>query len=1183
MAYFHMPYSLLSTTRGSMRIQEIEIDNFKSFKNPTKIPFLPGFTAVSGPNGSGKSNIIDSILFCLGLSNSRTLRAEKLTDLINNQNTRREARVNIRFGASEKNEKDESSFEVGRRIKESDNGYQSTYYLNGKPCTLGDLHNKLALHHVSPHGYNVVMQGDVTRIISMTGFERRRIIDEMAGVAEFDSRVDLAHRELEKVNEQHERSSLILDEIAHRLIQLQAERDHAIRYRSLTSERDRCEAQNKLSACWELRQKIEGLLDMMAAAGEKKKQIEGKIEITQGNLAEKKADYERVNEEIREKGGGELLSAQEALEEARAGMEREKATSVYLHARRQELLRQEAKDEENKGRAILKKEDLLRQSQDLLEQQERYLVDLEAARKEFEELQEAILAIYQANEETSKQTSELRARLNETKDRYNEILRERMRTEDAANRTNERLVELKEQLKGRKDNVNLLKGEVERLEAEGQKNQENLKRLDNELNDHLERKRHVQAKLNGIEGEAENSRSEYHRVEARMKASEESSFGRAVETILRSGLSGLHGTLAQLGSADDRYSHALEIAGGGKLRFIVCDDDHVASLGIHYLKEQRAGRATFLPLNKLQKERVRPSLREKGFLGYAIDLLRFDEKYADAFAFAFGETAVFDTLENARPHMGRYRMVTLDGELLERSGAMTGGSDGKAGLRFTASLAKELEEAKVRLASVLGQLSKCKEEISRIDWGIEEARGRREKCSDLLRSSLLEIADRKRRREEHQEEISKIEEAIAGAKDEEKKNKNQVEVLSEKMIEHDEILNDLELALSELEDSLAESRIEELNGKSSNAEYQLKALEAKRKNAEIDQKGILFQLERNEENLQEIRNEQERRKATSEKLLEEERENKTKQAAFDRAYGEAMMKRESLREQLGELNQARDNAIEAIRSAEREAEEVKREAVRLEEGMASTESQVAERKTELSLLEDNLWLSGIEPPTAPVGETTAELGRKITSLSERLRLMEPVNMLAIEEFDSVAARSTDLQAKLDLLREERLQLLERIDHFALLKKQTFMETFDKVASNFLSIFHELSKGTGSLVLENPEDPFCGGLIIKAQPQDKKMLRLEAMSGGEKSLTALAFVFSLQRVNPAPFYALDEVDMMLDGVNAELLAEMIRQQTDSAQLIVVSHRKPMLTRADQTIGVSARADGVSKVTGVKWSA
>ncbi|MGE5707528.1 MAG: AAA family ATPase, partial [Bacteroidota bacterium] len=792
-----------------MRIQEIEIDNFKSFKNQTKIPILSGFTAIAGPNGSGKSNIIDSILFCLGLSSSRTLRAEKLTDLINNTTSRREARVSIRLGEDQKDSPEAESLEVGRRIRENESGYQSTYYLNGKPSTLSEIHDRLALHNVTPNGYNVVMQGDVTRIISMTGFERRKILDELAGVAEFDARVNSAHAELEKVNESHERFGLILDEIANRLIQLQAERDQAIRYKKLSDEKVQCEAASKLAACWELKQKVLGLADMIASAQERSAGIGEKLAAAKELLAEKKAAHEALNEEIRQKGGAELLEVQDALEEARAGMEREKAAATYLLSQRNELARQEAKSEEERARAEQKKEELSVQLAELEERQARYQKDLEAARAEYERLQEAIMAIYAENEATSKKASELRIRLNEAKDRANEVYRKRMQAEEASLRVGERVSEQKDQLKHHREALQALEGEAARFEEDSKKNQGQLNALEEELKDLFGQKQWARNVLAETEGEAEEARIHFHRIEAQLKAADESSFGRAVETVLKSGMQGIHGTLAQLGSAEDRYSHALEVAGGGKLRFIVCDDDGVASRGISLLKERRAGRATFLPLNKLSPERSRQPVEKPGFLGYAIDLLSFDDQYRDAFAFAFGETLVVDTIEHARPHIGKYRMVTLEGDLLERSGAMTGGSDGKAALRFTSSLQREYEEAKVNLASALKELAKRKEELSTIESQIEGTRFKKEKQSEALRFLQLEAADRKRRIGETSVEIGRIETALASSKEEEKQYKSQIESYSKQMLKDDELLNELELELSDLEDSLAESQLGE--------------------------------------------------------------------------------------------------------------------------------------------------------------------------------------------------------------------------------------------------------------------------------------------------------------------------------------------------------------------------------------
>lgn len=1158
-----------------MRIQEIEIDNFKSFRHLTKIPFLPGFTAISGPNGSGKSNIIDSVLFCLGLSSSKTLRAEKLTDLINNQTNRREARVNIRFGD------DDSTFEVGRRIRESENGYQSTYFLNGRVSTLSELHDLLALHHVSPHGYNVVMQGDVTRIISMTGFERRKIIDELAGVAEFDSRVDQAHKELSKVNEQHERSSLILDEIHHRLIQLQAERDHAIRYKALTEERNKYEAQTKLTACWELRQKIAGLADMLLGAEERRHSIEDALMEVEEQLADKQAGYKALLESIKLKDGDELLNIQNRIMEARGALERERAAYGFLATQIGDLGRQGERDLESKERLELRLEDLTRQRSDLVAQKERYSQDFETSQAEYARLQEAIMELYRANEEVSQKAQELRNQLNTTKNDYNDLWREKLRLEDAANRVSDRVAQQKEELSKAKSQLKTLQGEAAEIEKTLQAAQEDLAGVNQQMEAKLADQRQAQSDLHAMEKEAEQARSNYLKVEARFKAAEENAFGKAVETILKMNLQGVHGTLAQLGSADDRYAQALEIAAGAKLRFLVCDTDSVAARGIQILKERHAGRATFLPLNKIQPARSRRPVKEKGFIGYAIDLVKFDEKYRDAFAFAFGETLVVDHIDNARPHIGEYRMVTLEGELLERSGAMTGGSEGKNSLRFTASLAKELEEAKAFLADSLVQLNKDKEAATKITWEIDALKAKKEGINDRLRSNQLEAADRTRRIESHQAEVTRLKEAVAASNEEENDLREKVEGFFDQLMEREAKINDLEMELSDLEMALAETQLDELNSKASGAEFKVKSLETQIKNTEVDLQGVDSRTEDAKQSLTSLEAEMKHRQEQLDGAIAEQGKNKVRQDSLEGELAELEMRRGDLRAKLGELYQEREDLQEEIRAVERKRDERKHELDRLLEGMSSTREQKAQLEPELAEMENQLWLNGIEPPKEPVGITSVELQKRIEHLTSRMRSMEPVNMLAIEEYETVSARGAELERKLNELQTERAEIITRIEEFARLKKASFMESFVKVNRNFEEIFHELSQGSGELVLEDPEDPFNGGLIIKAQPQDKKMQRLEAMSGGEKSLTALAFVFSLQRVNPAPFYAMDEVDMMLDGVNAERLAEMIKEQTKRAQLIVVSHRKPMLTRADQTVGVSARSDGVSKVTGVKW--
>ena len=306
-----------------MYIKEIELTNFKSFARKVKVPFYDDFTTISGPNGSGKSNIIDSILFCLGLSSSRTMRAEKLTDLIYSVDGKGPgtAEVTIRFDNKDRElPLDQDEVTVTRRIKSSDSGYYSYYYFNDKPCSLTDIHEQLAKAKISPDGYNVVMQGDVTRIISVSDTERRKIIDEIAGTAEFDEKTDKALSELDVVRERIERVNIILAEVETRLAQLKAERDQAVRYQSYRDEKIRNEGFLLLSELKEAKGQLDAVLDDLKEKSAKREAIVAEVEAKSAAVDRLKQDIKSLSETITLKGEGEQIRIRREIEEARGGV-----------------------------------------------------------------------------------------------------------------------------------------------------------------------------------------------------------------------------------------------------------------------------------------------------------------------------------------------------------------------------------------------------------------------------------------------------------------------------------------------------------------------------------------------------------------------------------------------------------------------------------------------------------------------------------------------------------------------------------------------------------------------------------------------------------------------------------------------------------------------------------------------
>ncbi len=562
-----------------MHIQQIEIDNFKSFANKTVIPFEQGFTTIAGPNGSGKSNIIDCILFCLGLSSSRMMRAEKLTDLINNSSKRREATVTIMFGNS--NDPGDEKIIVTRRIKDNGaSGYGSTYYLNGKVSTLTEIHDRLSQHNISPGAYNVLMQGDVTGIINMTAMERRKIIDEIAGVAEFDRKIEQAQKELESVSGSIERFTLLLGELETRLKLLAEEREQALKYQKLKDEKQQFE--NKLLAAkyMDLKRAVQSAEQNIVQARKQKAQALEKLAGLEAQVAKTNEELTRVANEVKRKGEDQQIALKKQIEGLISTISRKKDSIKYGAQKKQENTQGIARAEEEIQRVQLKIEDLTTAMAGFQQREVEIKKILEAE-------QQALATLHQRFTQLSDSTGALGEKRIQTRQALTSA-------EDAVSVFNRRKLDVAAEWERRSREKQYQQERSANVNSRGQEISDKATALDKQVTDgQLERQAFeaqinqqqlavakLKVDLNNATAEMNKLRLEYTQLEAQKRAYEEVNFGRSVDTVLNAGLPGVHGTLAQLCNVDDEFSLALEIAMGGRLRNIVVDDDGVAQDGI---------------------------------------------------------------------------------------------------------------------------------------------------------------------------------------------------------------------------------------------------------------------------------------------------------------------------------------------------------------------------------------------------------------------------------------------------------------------------------------------------------------------------------------------------------------------------------------------------------------------------
>ncbi len=1181
------------------------------------IPLEQGFTVVTGPNGSGKSNILDGVLFCLGLASSRGMRAERLPDLVNSsmlkQGKAAETVVTVRFDLRDwQPDEAEAGLEppeegpwikpgqqewsVTRRLRIAPGGtYASSYSADGVACNLQQLQTQLRRLRVDPEGSNVVMQGDVTRIVSMSAKERRGIIDELAGVALFDSRIEQTRSKLTEVQEREERCAIVQQELLVSRQKLERDCAKARTYQDLRERFQRGRLQEQVLGFEQAQQEQRQLQSRQAALGQQQQSDRQAIAEAKTSLEQSAKALEALQAEVKALGEDSLLAVQSELAGLEASgrelarqAEKHQHSAEELQRQRQELARQQGDLRQQQSQLAAPDDDAA------LEQAETSCRSAEAAvelsRRRLGEVAGRSGSWMEEQKQRSQRRQELQARLSPLQAEQQQLAA-RLQQEQ------ERLTELKQQQADDAASSEGVASALDQLEAEWQQLLNDLQSQQTQAQEVAEALALQQRTRQRLEQEQVSLEREIARLESRRETLQESRGTGALRLLLEAGLDGIHGPVAQLGEVEERHRLALEVAAGARLGQVVVDDDRIAARAIDLLKSRRAGRLTFLPLNKIRggsgssgnsaafQRGSGPgpgTSGGEGLVGRAVELVRFEPVYGEVFRYVFGDTLVFRDLASARRELGRCRAVTLDGELLEKSGAMTGGSFQQRGNQLSfgaASDADEAEPLRRRLLELGETLAASRRKESELGRQLEELRPRLSRLEQ--RQAALEAergaAQRshgplQQRREQQLQRISQIEADLSSGQ-------QRLQTLAAELAPLQQSLQELEAQEASAQASGDSERWQGLQQELEAADAALTAARAQRDGLLAARRERGLAAERVASQLQALGGEEQRLVQAVNALVAERAAWKEQQQADQSKRAELEARQQELQERFGARRRARDEA-EALLSRQRQALQQKEwELQRLAEELTALAEQERSSALRLEQLQREL-----PDPLPEIPEDVRENGlealqAELKSLQARMEALEPVNMLALQELEELETRLADLQERLDVLCKEREELLLRIETVATLRQEAFMEAFKAVDGHFREIFAGLSDGEGHLQLENPESPLDGGLSLVAHPKGKAVRRLASMSGGEKSLTALSFLFALQRFRPSPFYALDEVDSFLDGVNVERLAALIAQQAEAAQFLVVSHRRPMIGAATRTIGVTQARGAHTQVVGL----
>lgn len=1161
-----------------MYIKQLEIDNFKSFANKSEIPLLKGFTTVSGPNGSGKSNIIDSVLFALGLANASELRAENLSHFISTYTKRNDAFVKVTFGDTENGE----DLTIGRKIRKTSQGYASTYYINDSVTTLTNVHAVLEKYNVTPNSYNVMMQGDVMGITNCTPKNRRKIIDEIAGIADFDRRIDQATNELETVEQRVERSTVILNEVDNRLEQLKEEREVALKYQKLREEKQGLESQVSKVKFFDIKRSLEKAHENILEFTKKKKEEEVKNKDLDERLNLIKQKYQEISNLVKEKGEAQQIELKKQEEALKGEIDRKNNATNYADKQIHDGLRS-IENAKNGIENFKKKIEDFKLKIKLKDDEIAVIKENTKTREaELKKILEDMTGLNATADQHIEKRNNLRKQLEDLKDEETKLIQSKLPLESELKTLQRdledaktRLAELTEMKENFAANQDLKKTLVEQLQKEmadfkiiQQNAMHDLDTTKNEIND--------------LNYNIQMASRKIAVMETKKQMAEESNFGRAVDTIMNAKLRGVHAPLVKLGTVDKEFSVAMEVAFGGRMAHIVVDDEHVAGVAIELLKSSNAGRATFIPLNKIKKAPTRLQLpRDKGVIDFAINLVDFDDEYIDAFYYAVGDTIVVEDLESAKKLIGKYRMVTLQGELLEKSGSMTGGTRLRTGLSFSQNDDEELNKFKDRLKEMEQKLASLENKKTSLEAKLEDVRGKYSDSMSEFSKSKVELDNMNQNYANSENILKEKADFIASAEPKIVDLNNKLDKLEEKNVKIYDDMATCQEAIDEVEKLINDKDLKDLKEKTEGVENEIKRLQTKLMTAENDKNELNRQISFHENLIETKTEEITNIEHNNVKLEEDKKRYQNDIVELNKKMEELHEQIVQIEEKLGKLLKERDEINAELIELEKQKHIKAADIERIAEQIESFKARRRELEPQLDNAKKDLEDAGEDvAKLEPIEISIEEITSKIQRLEKRMAELGDVNMRALAAYDEVLARQSELKEQIETLSKERKEILERMQGYEQLKKETFMKTYNHINENFKEVFHQLSEGEGELKLECPDDPLAGGMTIEAQPRDKKLQRLESMSGGEKSLTALAFVFAIQRYMPSPFYAFDEVDASLDTMNVERIAQMVQNQSKDTQFIVVSHRRPMIESANRTLGVTQKEKGITKVTGIK---
>ncbi len=1177
-----------------MYLKSIEVHGFKSFANKIRFDFHNGITAIVGPNGSGKSNVADAVRWVLGEQSAKQLRGASMQDVIfagtENRKPLSYAYVSITLDNEDRQlNLDYNEVTIARRVYRSG---ESEYLMNGTPCRLKDVNELFYDTGIGKEGYSIIGQGQIEKILSGKPEDRRELFDEAAGIVKYKRRKATAQKKLENERQNLVRVTDILSELEKQIGPLERQSEKARIY---------------LKKKEELKIYDVNLFLMEVARMEQQmKEVQEKITIADRDYQDSKTSFERIKEQY-EKTEQEMDKMEQAINLVREELNNTTVVKGKLEGQINVLLEQIRGAKQSEEHFASRKEAVER---DLAERRE----SLKGYEAQAAELAGQLSQVKSRRDAVTDKLTQIQTTISECqqgielgKNEIIELLNSKASTKARMQRydtmleqVNIRKAQLNKRLLEQKTGEEALLSAVEEADRrlkEITDRQEELAGKEQELEG---KRREWQEKLNQVNGLLEEDTRSYHREQSRLEsmtniAERYDGYGNSIRRVMecKNKEPGILGVVADLIKVEKQYETAIETALGGSIQNIVAEDEDTAKRMISYLKQNRYGRATFLPLTSVGKKPVQvnqQALKEPGVIGVGSALVKTEARYMGLCDYLLGRTYVVDHIDNAvalaRKYQYSLRIVTLEGESLNPGGSMTGGA-----FKNTSNLLgrnREIEDLKKKVAQLTEIIRKHRQRISDIQTARELLKEDLAKVREELQEVLLQQNTARMNARRAREQKQEYDKSFEGIKKESHQMEAQIAEIRQSREAIETEINQADAREREIEEENArfQSILEEQNGLLEEAQDE--ASKVQLEEAGVGQKmgfvrenmtRIQGEIDRFSQELAQISQDAALSQADIEKKQRDIEEIKKTIEASEGAHTDLMerlAKHQELKEQLSNSHKdffrEREEISEKMNSLDKELFRLNNQKEKLAESMENQNNYMWE---EYELTYHNAMALRNEEYASP-----SRMKQQIAAIKEEIRGLGDVNVNAIEDYKVLSERYTFLKTQHDDLVTAEKTLLDIIEDLDTGMRKQFMEKFVDIQREFDKAFRELfGGGKGTLELVEDEDILECGIRIIAQPPGKKLQNMMQLSGGEKALTAISLLFAIQNLKPSPFCLLDEIEAALDDSNVGRFAQYLHRLTRNTQFIVITHRRGTMAAADRLYGITMQEKGVSTLVSV----